>query len=287
LDKNLEMLWLKQYQPDENRNLDLLEMSFLNNRDGFLFTGELFDSSFNHIAILKTGLDGGIDGPCCPKEKSVFQSYPYEVYAVDTPLTTFSLPVFKPGNVYFNKIEGEVNPICITPAIISQKDTVICPGRCTEVFVTNPVPGLVYSWSFPMAMPDSSSGNTAVPVCFGNEGQYHIILSEQGCVIDSGIQQVNRRPEQYPNAFTPNGDGINEIFRPVGWCPVEEFTMEVYNRWGQRVFTSTAPNEGWNGEVGGNPAPPDVYIYQVTYYAYINGVRTMLSNEKKEVTLIR
>ena len=91
----------------------------------------------------------------------------------------------------------------------------------------------------------------------------------------------------FPNAFTPNGDGTNDVFRPIGQCPVEEYRLQVFNRWGERIFESLGINEGWNGDVNGVAAPVDVYIYQVEYYTIVNGVRTLLHNEMKEVTLIR
>jgi gliding motility-associated-like protein len=70
-----------------------------------------------------------------------------------------------------------------------------------------------------------------------------------------------------PNAFTPDGDGTNETFKCYG-LNIEEFRMEIYNRWGELVFESTDVNFGWDGIYQGRKLDPDVYDYylQVTCY---------------------
>ena len=63
-----------------------------------------------------------------------------------------------------------------------------------------------------------------------------------------------------PNAFTPNGDGLNDEFRVFG--PVVEVVLVVYDRWGEEVFRSEDPNTGWDGTWKGKRLPPDVYAWQ-------------------------
>ena len=105
---------------------------------------------------------------------------------------------------------------------------------------------------------------------------------QHGC-IDSTTQELTRsNPATYflPNAFTPNGDGKNEVFVGVGLIEdIRSFQMYVYDRWGQMVFTSTDPNMGWNGRQQnvGEPLPAGVYTYQGAFSfsdespIYING----------------
>jgi gliding motility-associated-like protein len=64
-----------------------------------------------------------------------------------------------------------------------------------------------------------------------------------------------------PNAFSPNGDGLNDIFRPKIQDDIHDFTMEIYNRYGQRIYLSHDPREGWSGvrEATGT------YIWTITY----------------------
>ena len=54
-----------------------------------------------------------------------------------------------------------------------------------------------------------------------------------------------------PTAFTPNGDGRNDVFRPVVYGIAVEYNFIVYNRWGQKVFISNTPGEGWDGTISG------------------------------------
>ncbi|PSJ72680.1 hypothetical protein C7N43_33045 [Sphingobacteriales bacterium UPWRP_1] len=88
-----------------------------------------------------------------------------------------------------------------------------------------------------------------------------------------------------PNAFSPNGDGVNDVFRITGYL-VQEVSLTIYNRWGNKVFTETgAPlaNHGWNGMYREKEALLGVYVYYATV-VYTNGTTQKL---KGNVTLIR
>jgi gliding motility-associated-like protein len=67
-----------------------------------------------------------------------------------------------------------------------------------------------------------------------------------------------------PNSFTPNNDGINDVFAPVikGFDP-ENYLFEVYNRWGGLIFSSTDSDKGWNGKNKGEDVPSDLYIWKL------------------------
>jgi len=68
-----------------------------------------------------------------------------------------------------------------------------------------------------------------------------------------------------PNAFTPNGDGHNDLFRVKNPGLVKQFDMQVFNRWGQLVFSTKDPFEGWTGTAGGQPSPAGVYAWSIHY----------------------
>ena len=65
----------------------------------------------------------------------------------------------------------------------------------------------------------------------------------------------------FPNAFSPNGDGINDIFTFKGRFIISS-TMKIYNRWGELIFQTTDPDRGWDGTINGKAAPPGTYIHQ-------------------------
>lgn len=70
---------------------------------------------------------------------------------------------------------------------------------------------------------------------------------------------------EMPNVFTPNGDGLNELFCPVGLENEFCFTLWIYNRWGTRIFQSNGNTTCWDGVVdhSGVPASDGVYYYVI------------------------
>lgn len=68
---------------------------------------------------------------------------------------------------------------------------------------------------------------------------------------------------QIPNAFTPNGDGRNDVIRPIIVCNFYFLEFAVYNRWGQQVFYDVVNNTPWNGTFNGQPCEQGVYYYYV------------------------
>jgi len=87
----------------------------------------------------------------------------------------------------------------------------------------------------------------------------------------------------FPTAFSPNGDGRNDVFRPVVYGEFTGYFMAVYDRWGERVFQSYRKDEGWDGTYKGTPAESGVYYYMCNYEC------TKLGNKviKGDVTLVR
>ncbi len=70
-----------------------------------------------------------------------------------------------------------------------------------------------------------------------------------------------------PNAFTPNGDGQNDIFKPYPFCFIAEVEFLVFNRWGQKVFETSDPNLNWNGQnLNGQDVPEGTYYYTCKVY---------------------
>ncbi|MBK8855615.1 MAG: gliding motility-associated C-terminal domain-containing protein [Saprospiraceae bacterium] len=69
-----------------------------------------------------------------------------------------------------------------------------------------------------------------------------------------------------PTAFTPNRDGLNDLYGPVGYfIGMKKYSMMVSNKWGQKIFESNDTGEGWNGNHHGIESPAGVYIYQLQY----------------------
>jgi gliding motility-associated-like protein len=90
-----------------------------------------------------------------------------------------------------------------------------------------------------------------------------------------------------PNAFTPNGDGKNDVFKPVLNCDASVYEFSIFNRWGQMVFTSKNQEEGWDGGIDETNASPGVYLWQVAYKIQINIDKFIEGTDKGTLTLVR
>ncbi|MCB9290534.1 MAG: PKD domain-containing protein [Lewinellaceae bacterium] len=97
-----------------------------------------------------------------------------------------------------------------------------------------------------------------------------IVTHPSGCK-DTATQVIDIVPKVtyfLPNAFSPNDDSVNDIFLGKGYLEgVRGFEMSIWNRWGENIFSTSDPLEGWNGRKHntGNPAPEGVYVCLVRY----------------------
>jgi gliding motility-associated-like protein len=102
---------------------------------------------------------------------------------------------------------------------------------------------------------------------YNESGTYPVVLivkNEAGCS-DTIIKVINVQEEYafyIPNTFTPNNDGLNDIFGPKG-RGIKKYEINIFDRWGEKLFESTEFNRGWDGFYKGKLCPSDVYIYQV------------------------
>jgi gliding motility-associated-like protein len=112
------------------------------------------------------------------------------------------------------------------------------------------------------------------------------ILNAQGCILDQidvEVMQDKCEPVDFPDTFTPNGDGINDIFRPNQNSNPLNYRFIIFNRLGQQVFLSKSVFNGWDGTYNNNALPGGVY-YWLANYTMPDG-KVMV--KKGWVTLIR
>ena len=69
----------------------------------------------------------------------------------------------------------------------------------------------------------------------------------------------------FPNAITLNFDSRNEIFKKYGTCDFKKYSLKIFNRWGELLFETSNPDEGWNGKFNGKDVQQGVYLFQVRY----------------------
>jgi gliding motility-associated-like protein len=112
------------------------------------------------------------------------------------------------------------------------------------------------------------SNTKFAPVCYLVKANYSFTTpnrpSGNFSMFSNSVCLEPRPKASVPNAFVP--DGYNKIFRPILSFAVNEgYLLEVFDRWSKKVFSSSDPILGWNGNCDGKPAPTDSYIYALTF----------------------
>jgi gliding motility-associated-like protein len=79
----------------------------------------------------------------------------------------------------------------------------------------------------------------------------------------------NTKCVHFPTAFTPNGDGLNDVFRATSYCPVEKFRLVIANRFGETIFETRNPKEKWDGKWMGKSQPAGTYVFYCQYNDFV------------------
>jgi gliding motility-associated-like protein len=152
-------------------------------------------------------------------------------------------------------------------------------GRDTSVIVNQPLQfnatgGTSYIWSPATGL---SNPNIPNPIGIYNNSDFDRIKYKVSVFNTSGCEdsafvtvKIFRLPAQVlvPTAFTPNSDGNNDLFRPIGLGITKILYFRVFNRWGQLVFTTTQNNHGWDGKINGKDQGTDVFVWVVKAVDY-------------------
>lgn len=111
--------------------------------------------------------------------------------------------------------------------------------------------------------------------------------TEDGCVFQHSAYVYVWKDFWAPTMFTPNGDGLNDVFRFLGGEHIEDFHFNIYNRLGQTVFEGDSIDDSWDGnDLNGHPCPQEVYGWNVTYYSNYKGIGKS-GNKKGYVSILK
>ncbi len=120
-----------------------------------------------------------------------------------------------------------------------------------------------------------------------NEVAYRIVAHKNNSNTIESISNIvvsaKKLNIQVPNAFSPDGDGVNDVFSAVS-DGIEEFSMDVYNRWGEIVYHSDDVSDPWTGKHNGTNCQQDAYAYVINARGLEYGTQTTM---KGTVSLIR
>jgi gliding motility-associated-like protein len=130
----------------------------------------------------------------------------------------------------------------------------ICAGDSLILF-----PGEFDSYSW-------QNGSTGDHLTVKTTGSYNVTVSNScGTAVAAITVKDGLCNTYFPNAFTPNFDGKNDFFKILTDLKFQNFHLFVYNRWGQIIFETKDPMNGWNGQFNGKDQPPQAYIWRCIF----------------------
>ncbi len=171
------------------------------------------------------------------------------------------------------------------PLITLEPDSLIYLGEKINIVKENNQANVIYSWTPPTGLScDDCSDPIAKPLV--STWYYLKTTDPKGCfeITDSiFIDVYDGFTAELPTAFSPNGDGNNDIIFVKGWGIKELLVYQIYNRWGELVFESNNLEVGWDGTYKGQPQAMDTYIYVIKALGYNDQV----IEKKGNITLLR
>jgi gliding motility-associated-like protein len=150
------------------------------------------------------------------------------------------------------------------PDVIAGRDTVIGIGGEVELWAVSD-PGVTYSW-IPEPMECLNEDCSEIYDVPDQATLYVVIVTDPiGCEnSDSVLVDINGYMEIFvPNIFSPNGDGSND-FLVINGPRLFNYYIEIYDRWGKRVFESTEQKDYWDGKLNGSELAPQTFVYMIS-----------------------
>jgi gliding motility-associated-like protein len=155
-----------------------------------------------------------------------------------------------------------ITKVAIPPSNFLPKDTTICSD---DTILLTPLHRYnKYLWS---------SGSTTRMITIAAPANIWLqVIDSDGCKGLDTIKVSSTACADFvyiPTAFTPNGDGRNDVFKPTVSGRITKYKFSVYNRYGQQVYYSTDPGTGWNGKIKGMPQNLGSFVW-VCSYQFVN-----------------
>jgi len=210
----------------------------------------------------------------------------YTTYTWSTGATSRTITVGQPGPYWVRVTDGICAGVDTVQVLVGspyppQPDRVVCPGEVAQLSPGFPVRSIVWN-----------TGDTTSSIIAGLEGNYWFIATDTAnCTVqDTIIVTIISREDSegvVPNVFSPNRDGKNDLFEVRGRS-LDRFSMEIFNRWGQKLYETNSPDRGWNGGVDnniGDAVPEGTYYYIISFKSLCSA--DDLDTHVGHVTLLR
>lgn len=222
---------------------------------------------------------------CAPPGWEITYTAPpgYLHYTWNTGATVQSITVNDPGT-YWVTVESACEEYSDTvvvsddPYFLAQADLgddqVLCPpAGISMIQLSNAEPLPDYEWS---------TGQNTPSITVSQPGWYWLTSQTLCRTLVDSVLIYYCDAVGMPDAFSPNGDGVNDYFFPLIVDPANILSLNIYNRWGQLIYSGSGSTAAWDGTYQNEPQPVGVYVYVLTYLQ--DGA---LKSLKGNLTLIR
>ena len=195
------------------------------------------------------------------------------------------------GCEYTEEFEIDIIDISLNIQATADPDTIIL-GEIVQLDVEHPnnTEGYNYKWSPESSLLGNNPTEDKAPEATPEEStDYQVVITDldNGCTAITNVfvtvLDICDRPYVFfPNVFSPNGDGNNDVLK-VESVVIDEVYFVIYNRWGEKVFEGNSVESAWDGTHNGEPVSSDVY----GYYLQARCVNGKVYEEKGNVTVLR
>lgn len=242
--------------------------------------GTRTDSIF--VDLIFPNITAGADTIICPGDTAILFAYGGILYTwdhvvadVDTVGAIVKASPNSPTNYIVTGIDqyGCLDTAAVfvnlypQPFIETIPDIKASLGDQLVLSATSSSPG-AYTWSPPDYLSCTSCQS---PVAQPNQNYTYLVsyTDENGCVASDPIQIIYEAIIYVPNAFTPDGDQYNNEFFAIG-SNIRDFSIEIYNRWGELIYTGGSLDKAWDGMYRGLKSPDGVYVWKIQYSDFLN-----------------
>ena len=205
----------------------------------------------------------------------------------DVTLTTTSAAGCTNTETYSDYIYIESDPVA--NFIPSTSEISVYSSEVT--FINESIGATTYEWHLGDGMGVVYDEEPTVVYPSENPVNYSVTLyalSPLGC-IDSMTREIFYKEDvifYVPNSFTPDGDEFNQVFQPIftSGYDAHDFTMLIYNRWGELVYETTDDTVGWDGTYKGKPVQEGMYTWKIEFQKLYTDERVLVTGH---VTMIK
>lgn len=184
-------------------------------------------------------------------------------YLWNTGETTPEIEVKSTGKYWLNVTSNDCTLAADTVTIFQKPKPLVNVGKDTSVCTTQPI--LLSTFFYNNATYSWNTGETSNQIKINKSGVYSVSVT-QGCKVTDTINVLSGDCDVFiPSAFTPNHDTYNETFGLATEVGLQYFSMHIFNKWGQLIFTSNDIGKKWDGTFKGKDVPNGTYVWSVNY----------------------